>query len=202
MRPIDKTIIYSDFSSTWLHRTGNKTTFKCIIHAYNLPARIVCCSVDRSTRKYKDKFLRMKPCSRLKRVIRNFLPVLVTHLGIFLLSGCSITGKQSSLDPKGPLAQNQMDIFMVTVFVSLGIFVVVAIILVWVIIRFREKPEHKNAPLPKAGHGNPLIEIGLIVASVLLLVIIAVPTLKGIWLAHELPEDRDFQLFRRESGRG
>ena len=83
---------------------------------------------------------------------------------------------------------------MVTVFVSLGIFVVVAGILVWVIFRFRERPEHKNAPLPKAGHGNPLIEIGLIVASVLLLVIIAVPTLKGIWLAHELPEDPNSKL--------
>jgi len=49
--------------------------------------------------------------------------------------------------------------------------------------------EEKAIP-PEQGHGNPLIEIGLIGASILALVVIAIPTLKGIWYTYDVPEDR------------
>ncbi len=83
---------------------------------------------------------------------------------------------------------------MITVWVSLGIFIVVGGVLVWVVIRFRERPGDEDKPLPSQGHGNPLVEIGLIGASVGLLVIIAVPTLEGIWFQHDLPEDPQSRL--------
>lgn len=132
--------------------------------------------------------------STTRQYIQRLAQICLQGLLLVASIGCSITGKQSTLDPKGPLAQNQMDIFMVTVYVSLFIFVIVASTLVWVIIRYREKPGDDKKPLPKSGHGNPLIEIGLIGASVLLLVIIAIPTLEGIWLAHDIPEDPQSQL--------
>jgi len=108
------------------------------------------------------------------------------------LAGCSFTTKQSSLDPKGPVAQAQLDLFYVTVWVCLGIFIVVGGALVWVVWRFRERPGDEAKPLPSQGHGNPLIEIGLIGASIFLLVIIAVPTLRAIWFTHDLPEDQPY----------
>ncbi len=107
------------------------------------------------------------------------------------LSGCRFDLPQSTLDPKGPVAQEQLDLFMVTVWVSLFIFVIVGGVLAWVVWRYRFRPGDENKPLPKQGHGNPLIEIGLIVASVLLLVIIAIPTLDAIWYITELPEDAE-----------
>ncbi|MGF1483277.1 MAG: cytochrome c oxidase subunit II [Opitutales bacterium] len=107
------------------------------------------------------------------------------------LSGCRFDLPHSTLDPKGPVAQAQLDLFMVTVWVSLFIFVVVGGVLAWAVWRYRFRPGDENKPLPKQGHGNPLIEIGLIVASVLLLVIIAVPTLEAIWYINELPEDAE-----------
>lgn len=115
--------------------------------------------------------------------------LLTLSLGV---TGCSFTTPQSSLDPKGPVAQAQLDLFYVTVWVCLGIFVVVGGALVWVVWRFRERPGDENKPMPSQGHGNPLIEIGLIGASIFLLVIIAIPTLKAIWFTHELPENQPY----------
>ncbi len=104
------------------------------------------------------------------------------------LAGCSFTTNQSTLDPKGPVARIQLEVFWVTVWVSLFIFVIVGGLLVWVVLRYRERPGDDAKPLPTQGHGNPLIEIGLIGASIGLLVIIAVPTLRAIWYTHEIPE--------------
>jgi len=92
----------------------------------------------------------------------------------------------STFVAKGPVAEEQLNLFMITVWVTLGIFIVVGGTYVVAIIKFRERP-NDDRPLPSQGHGNPLIEIGLIGASVLLLVIIAVPTLKAIWFTHDTP---------------
>ncbi|MEM9227907.1 MAG: cytochrome c oxidase subunit II, partial [Verrucomicrobiota bacterium] len=108
------------------------------------------------------------------------------------MTACSITGKQSGLDPKGPVARVQTDLFWITVWVCTGIFIVVGGVLAWVVIRYREKPSDAGKPWPKQGHGNPLIEIGLIGVSVLLLVIIAVPTLRAIWYTHDLPTEQPY----------
>ncbi len=126
--------------------------------------------------------------SRIQQTLFRLFPLLLS----LFVTGCSFTGRQSTLDPKGPVAQMQTDLFWITVWVCSGIFIVVGGILVWVVIRFREKPGDADKPYPKHGHGNPLIEIGLIAASVLLLVIIAVPTLKAIWATHELPVDEPY----------
>ncbi len=116
-----------------------------------------------------------------------------------LLSGCklaeqfhqvfSLSGPQSTYVTEGPVAKEQWDLFMVTVYVTTFIFVVVGTILAYAQIKFRAKTDgsQKSAP-PEQGHGNPFIEMGLIVASVALLVIIAIPTLKDIWYTHDVPE--------------
>ncbi|GHC12888.1 cytochrome c oxidase subunit II [Cerasicoccus arenae] len=108
------------------------------------------------------------------------------------LAGCSFTTPQSSLDPKGPVAREQLDLFYLTVWVCLGIFILVGGALVWVVIRFRERPGDDAKPMPSQGHGNPMIEIGLIGGSIFLLVIIAIPTLRAIWFTQGLPEDKPY----------
>ena len=121
--------------------------------------------------------------------------------GVFLalLSGCklaekinqvfSLSGPQSTYVTEGPVAKAQWDLFMVTVWVTAFIFIVVGSVLAYAQIKFRAKNDgsQKSAP-PEQGHGNPFIEIGLIVASVALLVIIAIPTLRDIWYTHDVPE--------------
>ncbi len=116
-------------------------------------------------------------------------PVLLAGMMMLLAAGCSFTTKQSTLDPHGPVARDQMDLFMVTVRVTGFIFVVVGSTAAWVVWRFREKPEDVGKPMPHQAHGNPLIEIGLIGSSIALLVIIAIPTLKSIFFTMDMPTD-------------
>ena len=66
----------------------------------------------------------------------------------------------STFVPKGPIAETQLDLFMLTVWVTGFIFIAVGGVYTYAIIRFREKP-NDNRPLPTQGHGNPLIEICL-----------------------------------------
>lgn len=110
-----------------------------------------------------------------------------------LLTGCekilNLKGPQSTMLADGPVARAQWDLFMVTVYVTMFIFVIVGAVLAYAQIKFRAKSEaDEHAEPPPQGHGNPLIEIALIGASVALLVIIAIPTLKNIWYTHDIPE--------------
>ncbi|HQU08897.1 MAG TPA: cytochrome c oxidase subunit II [Opitutales bacterium] len=111
-----------------------------------------------------------------------------------LCAGCDFHTRQSTMDPKGPIAASQMDVFMVTVWVTGFIFLAVGGTLVWVVWHFREKASNRDNPLPDQSHGNPLVEIGLIGISVLLLVIIGVPTVREIIYMHDLPDDPQSKL--------
>ena len=129
--------------------------------------------------------------------ISRLTTALAAGLGLALLTSCSkahqvfsLSGPQSTMVTGGPVAASQWDLFMVTVWVTGGIFVVVGSVLAYAQIKFRAKSDaDEHAVPPPQGHGNPLIEIGLIGGSVLLLVIIAIPTLKGISYTHDVPED-------------
>lgn len=107
---------------------------------------------------------------------------------VALTAGCSLDTRMSTFVTKGPIAEAQLDLFMLTVWVTGFIFLAVGGVYTFVIIKFRERP-NDNGPLPSQGHGNPLIEISLIGASILLLIIIAVPTLQAIWFTHDTPDD-------------
>jgi len=130
------------------------------------------------------------------RKVTRFATALAAGLGLAFLTGCqkvnqvfSLSGPQSTMVTEGPVAKAQWDLFMVTVYVTTGIFIVVGAVLAYAQIKFRAKSEaDEHAEPPPQGHGNPFVEIGLIAASVALLVIIAIPTLKDIWYTHDVPE--------------
>jgi cytochrome c oxidase subunit 2 len=107
-----------------------------------------------------------------------------------LLSGCLIDfgGPQSTLDPAGPVARRQIALFYVTCWVCLFIFVVVGSVLAYAMFKFRAKDAADEKKIgPDHAHGNPMVEISLIAASVFALVIIAVPTLREIYYSFEVP---------------
>ena len=110
-----------------------------------------------------------------------------------IMVGCSkadMTVRQSTLDPKGPVAQVQFDVFMATVWLVVVLFALVGGLLVYAVIKFRARPGDENKPaIVEDGHGNPLIEIGLITASIGSLVIIAIPTLSAIWYTDDVPAE-------------
>ena len=112
-------------------------------------------------------------------------------LSLPLLLGGWLSGPQSTFDVKGPVAREQLNVFYVTVWVTMIIFVIVAGVLAYATIKFRARgPIDKNTPVPDQGHGNPFVELGLIGASIAALVFIAVPTLKAIWYTYDVPEEQ------------
>jgi len=131
------------------------------------------------------------------RLFTRLATAMAAGAALLTLSGCklaevfNLSGPQSTMNTAGPVAARQWDLFMVTVYVTMFIFVITGAVLAYAQIKFRAKSdadEHAEPPA-EAGHGNPLVEIGLIAGSVALLVIIAIPTLQGIWYSHEVPEE-------------
>lgn len=105
--------------------------------------------------------------------------------------GC-VDGVQSTLAPLGPVAERQMSTFMVTLWVSLGIFAVVGSFLVYCLYTFHHKGDiTADTPLPEQGHGSAVTEIALILVSVGLVAVIALPTVQGIFWVGTVPTDRD-----------
>jgi cytochrome c oxidase subunit II len=120
---------------------------------------------------------------------------LLALAGLLVLAGCSkinfwrMDGHQSTIVTEGPVAKEQLDLFIVTCWVSLVIFILVGAVLAYATFKFRARSlDDEHAEPPPQGHGNPFVELGLIGASVLALVFIAVPTLKGIWNTYDVPE--------------
>lgn len=95
----------------------------------------------------------------------------------------------STFDPKGPVAQMQFELWLVTLYVTGFIFLFVGGLLAYAIWRYRERPGDDPANLPPQTHGNAAIELGTIVFSVIALVIIGIPTVRGIWMMNQLPDE-------------
>lgn len=109
-------------------------------------------------------------------------------------AGC-VGGVQSTLDPLGPVAERQMSTFMVTLWVSLGMFAVVGSFLVYCIVKFRHVGEvTRGTALPDQGHGSAVTEIALILVSVGLVGVIALPTVTGIFWVGTEPENQDVMV--------
>ena len=123
------------------------------------------------------------------RTLRHRATVVASALLALILSGCNFAAPQSALDPKGPVARMQDDLFMVTLWVTLFLFVTVGGALAWVVWRYRRRPGDDDASIPKQTHGSAVVEVGLILFSAAMLVIIAVPTLQGIVYMDDVPEE-------------
>lgn len=128
------------------------------------------------------------PKRYLKAVSVPLSRILLALLAMSI-TGC-VDGVRSTLNPLGPVAERQMSTFMVTLWVSLVMFAVVGSFLVYCIMKFHHKGEiTKDTPLPDQAHGNALTEIGLILVSVFLVGIIAVPTVQGVFYVGTVPTD-------------
>jgi cytochrome c oxidase subunit II len=108
-------------------------------------------------------------------------------LATLLLAGCDMDGPQSTIRVDGPVARSQLHLFYVTLGVTAFIFVTVGGVLAYAQWRFRARPDDRGDVAPPQTHGHPLVEMGLIVGSALLLVVIAVPTVHGIWYQEDVP---------------
>ena len=84
-------------------------------------------------------------------ILRKFIPFSQFFVGavLFFLGSCSrIDHKQSALDPKGLVAQNQYDVFMLSVWITIFLFCAVGGCLLYVLWRYRAKSAKEAMEIP------------------------------------------------------
>lgn len=110
---------------------------------------------------------------------------LLTLLAL-LVAGCAENYPQTTLDPRGEFARMVDDVFMTTVRWAILVFVLVEGALVVAIIKFRGKPDD---PEPKQIHGSSVLEVVWTVIPAIILVMVAIPTIKVIFETAKEPAD-------------
>ncbi|ASK63615.1 cytochrome c oxidase subunit II [Virgibacillus phasianinus] len=91
-----------------------------------------------------------------------------------LLSGCG-QENLSALIPKGYGAEKSLDLIILTAIIMLFVLLIVMLVYITVLVRFRKKKGQKDF-IPKQVEGNKTLETIWTVIPILLLIIIAVPT--------------------------
>ncbi len=126
--------------------------------------------------------LRRRFRRRSFRVVATGL-VALTALG---LSACSGPFPQSTLDPVTGFSAELSDLFGTIFWWAVFVFVVVEALLVYTVIRFRSRPGQEGEP--KHVHGHTALEIAWTLAPAVILVFIAVPTIRTIFMVDGTPE--------------
>ncbi|UUZ86487.1 cytochrome c oxidase subunit II [Paenibacillus sp. P26] len=95
---------------------------------------------------------------------------------MLLLTGCG-DNTISALKPRGPVARDQLFLMELSFGIMILVVVVVFLIYFYVLIRFRKKKGDKDI-IPKQVEGDHVLEIIWTVIPIILLLILAVPTVK------------------------
>lgn len=116
---------------------------------------------------------------------RNRRPLIFASLVLFalLLSGCAADAPQDTLQPAGANAREARDLWNLVFPIAVVIFVIVEVLLVYAVIRFRTKPGREASQF----HGNTKVEVILTIIPALILAGISVPTIKSIFELAEEP---------------
>ncbi|MEE3004215.1 MAG: cytochrome c oxidase subunit II [Chloroflexota bacterium] len=102
---------------------------------------------------------------------RRFAKFAMLAAVLLLLLACS-TGKQSTWDPVGPVAERQLLLFNVLLWVMVAVFILVEGILLYAAVRYRRRPGQE---LPNQTHGNTPLEIAWTIVPTILIMAL------GIW---------------------
>ncbi|SIS38041.1 cytochrome c oxidase subunit II [Salimicrobium flavidum] len=117
-------------------------------------------------------------------------PVFIFSVLALFLAGCG-EENLSALKPKGYGAELLLDLMMISIAIMLFVFVIVMAIYTFVLIRYRRKKGEEDF-IPKQTEGNKSLEIIWTVIPILLLLILAVPTVQATFdLADEQPRSED-----------
>jgi cytochrome c oxidase subunit 2 len=111
---------------------------------------------------------------------------VVPLLAALALAGCAENYPQTTLLARGDFARLVNSVFFTTVGWATLVFILVEGALLLAIVRFRAKP---GAPEPKQTHGNTAVEVVWTMIPAVILAMIAVPTVRTIFLTAEEPKD-------------
>jgi cytochrome c oxidase subunit 2 len=117
-----------------------------------------------------------------------FLPLLLFIA--LALTGCFDTDTpQNTFAPEGPVARDQREIFLWSMWPALVILILVEVALVVILLRFRRR---RDDEVPKQTHGNTPLEIGWTILPALLLAALGIPMLIILFDIGREPKDDAF----------
>lgn len=109
---------------------------------------------------------------------------------MLVLAGCAENYKQSSwttmTSDMGPAILSLYSLFN---WISVAVFVLVEGLIIYTIFRFRKRGGERG--LPEQVHGNSTVEIAWTIAPALIVLFIAIPTIKTIFLLADTPQKPD-----------
>ena len=126
-----------------------------------------------------------------RRPLRSALPIFAIVALAALLSGCGGPFPQSGLRPASDFATSLDDLFRGIFFWAVIVFVLVEGALLVAVFRFRDREGKRTA---RHVHGNTMLEVSWTIAPALILVLIAVPTIRTIWEVDRPTTDPDALL--------
>ena len=117
--------------------------------------------------------------------ILNLIKRVKSLLFVFFISACIENAPMDSLSPEGPYARTIDDLFWLTFWIAVVIFIIVQGALIIAVIFFRDK---EGMPEPKQIQGNHKLELLWTIIPVLILGAIAFPTVRTIFDLAKEPE--------------
>src|SRR5688572_14921403 len=118
-----------------------------------------------------------------KRLARRAAALMLPLL-LVALAGC--TGDpQDTLTHNGDVSSRITDLFFLTFWIAVVVFFLVEIGLVVIVIRYRRRRNQEG--LPAQIHGNTPLEITWTIVPVIILGVLAIPTVQGIRYLADIP---------------
>jgi len=116
---------------------------------------------------------------------------LLALIALVALAGCGEQNGANFLNPSGPQAEQEANLFWFILWLATGIFVLVTGALLYSVIRFRARPD--GPPARQISGNTPLELIWTIVPSIVLLVILVV-TINTLFIGLAKPEQEAFTV--------
>lgn len=106
---------------------------------------------------------------------RRWLYPLAPALAL-LSAGCA-AHPQSALSPAGPVARMELNLGVLSLWIMIGVFVVVAGIATFVLVRFTDRGD-RGGELPNQVEGSTRLELLWTIVPILLLLVLVIPTIR------------------------
>lgn len=109
-------------------------------------------------------------------------------LGALTVVGCGREYPQSTIHPVTDFGEISHHLYVKVFWWTMLILAVVAVLLTYVLVRFRERPGQDR---PKPVHGHVGLEIAWTVVPAMIVVAIVIPSVQGVFQTYRLQEERD-----------
>lgn len=104
---------------------------------------------------------------------------------ITILTGCS--NKLMVLDPKGPQAQTQADVIMISIWTMAFIVIVVVALFVYMIVKYNASKQKENYEPPYI-EGNIIVELVCVGIPVLIVIVLSIISVKSNYIVEATPK--------------